>query len=124
MLDADLQSFIRGSIPSTWALELLLLLRKHAPRPFPPEQLVLELRATPLLVSGCIEQLQKAGLVACEAEGTCRFAPASPALEQLCDQLARTYAERPVAVINTIMATPHDRLRSFADAFRFTKKED
>jgi len=124
VLDDDLLSFIRGSIRSTWALELLLLLRRQAPRACAPEELVRELRATPLLISGCIEQLQNTGLVACDLGGVCRYAPASPALDQLCAQLARVYEERPVAVVNAIVASPNDRLKTFADAFRFTKKDE
>ena len=124
MLEEDLLSFIRGSIRSTWALELLLLLRKQAPRAYAPEELVRELRATPLLIGGCIEQLQKTGLIACDQGGVCRYAPASPALDQLCGQLARVYEERPVTVINAIVASPNDRLKTFADAFRFTKKDE
>jgi hypothetical protein len=123
VLDADLLSFIRGSIRSTWALELLLLARKQQ-RLLQPQELVLELRATPLLIETCLQQLQAAGLIACEENGGCRYAPASPALDQICEQLAAAYAERPVAVVNAIVRSPSDRLRDFADAFRFTKKEE
>ena len=124
MISDDLLSFIRASIRSTWALELLLLMRKQAPRASAPEELVLALRATPSLVSTCLDQLQTAGLVVREESGLWRYAPAAPALDQLSGELEGAYAERPVAVINAIMATPTDRLKSFADAFRFPKKED
>jgi hypothetical protein len=123
VLDADLLSFIRGSIRSSWALELLLLVRKHRQRPFTPEELVLELRATPTLIKTCMEQLQNAGLVACDEAGGCRYAPASPAIDQLCDLLERAYGVRPVTIINAIVA-PNDKLQDFADAFRFTKKDE
>ena len=123
-LDDDLLSFIRGSIRSTWALELLLLLRNLAPQPLTPGGLVLEMRATPTLINACLQQLMKAGLIACDEDGACRYAPATPALDQLCERLAAAYAERPVAVINAIIAAPNERLKTFADAFRFTKKEE
>ncbi len=124
MLDASLLNFLRSSIRSTWALELLLLLRKNAPQAFSPSELVLELRATRSLISACIAQLQSVGLVACDEARGCVYAPASPALAQASDALARAYEERPVAVITAIVATPNERLKSFADAFRFTKKDD
>jgi hypothetical protein len=38
-------------------------------------------------------------------------------LGRLCEALERAYRERPVAVINAI-ASPRDRMQSFADAFR------
>lgn len=123
-LGDDLLAFIRGAIRSTWTLELLLLLRKHAPRTLTPAELVLELRATPTLIASCLQQLTKAGLIVCEEDDACCYAPASPALGQLCDRLAATYAERPVAVISAIVDSPNDRLKTFADAFRFTKKDE
>jgi len=123
VLDADLLSFVRSAIRSTWALELLLLLRAHQDRAFTTDEAVLELRATRTLISSCTKQLQDAGLVVCEGD-RCRYAPASPALEELCAQLAQAYQERPVTVINAIVASPNERLKSFADAFRFTKKDE
>jgi hypothetical protein len=124
VISDDLLSFIRASVRSTWALELLLLMRKQAPRAFAPEELVLALRASPSLVATCLDQLQTAGLAMREESGAWRYAPAAPALDQLSQQLADAYAERPVAVINAIMTAPTDRLRSFADAFRFPKKDE
>lgn len=122
MLDDDLLSFVRASIKSTWALELLLLLRKHAPRALAADEMVRTLRATPSLVAGCLNQLQSAGLTALDAEATWRYAPNAPALDEIAGRLERAYAERPVAVINAIVAAPDDRLQSFADAFKFPKK--
>jgi len=124
VLDDDLLSFIRGAIRSTWALELLLLARRQAPRAFSPEELVLELRSTPMLVDACRQGLQKSGLLACEADRRCHYAPSSDALAALCDRLASAYAERPMTVINAIVGSPNDRLKSFSDAFRFTKKDE
>jgi hypothetical protein len=124
LISDDLLSFIRASIRSTWALELLLLLRKQAPRASAPEELVLALRATPTLINTCLAQLQAAGLVAPEEGGAWRYAPSAPALDQLVADLEGAYAERPVTVINAIMAAPAERLKSFADAFRFPKKDN
>ena len=124
MISDDLLSFIRASIRSTWALELLLLMRTRASQAAAPDELVRALRSTPTLINTCLEQLQQAGLVVREESGAWRYAPAAPALDQLTAQLETAYAERPVAVVNAIMTTPSDRLKSFADAFRFPKKDD
>jgi hypothetical protein len=124
VISDDLLSFIRASIRSTWALELLLFMRKQAPRASAPDDLVRALRATPALIGSCLTQLQTAGLVVREESGAWRYAPASPALDQLTAELEAVYAERPVAIVNAIMTTPTDRLRSFADAFRFPRKDD
>lgn len=124
MISNDLLSFIRASIRSTWALELLLYMRKQAPQTSTPEELVRALRATPSLIATCLDQLQTASLVVREANGSWRYAPAAPALDQLTAELDATYAERPVTIINAIVDTPSDRLKSFADAFRFPKKDN
>jgi hypothetical protein len=124
VISDDLLSFIRASIRSTWALELLLLMRKQGPRASAPGELVLALRATPSLVSACLDQLHTAGLVVREETGLWRYAPAAPALDRLAAELEAAYAEKPVTIINAIIATPSDRLKSFADAFRFPKKDD
>ncbi|MGD9980336.1 MAG: hypothetical protein AB7H66_02040 [Hyphomonadaceae bacterium] len=124
VLDADLLSFIRSEIRSTWTLELLLLVRKDAARSFTEEELVRELRSTGALIGRGIRELQAAKLVECRDGGRCRYAPAAPELDQMCARLERAYAERPVAVVNAIIQSPTERRQSFADAFRFTKKED
>lgn len=123
MLEADLLGFVKGSIRSTWALELLLLLRKAAPKRYSAQSLVLELRATEMLIAGCLEQLQTAGLIVCDDNGECRYEPASPALAEICDALAEAYEQRPVAIISAIAASPNERLQIFADAFRFKRKD-
>lgn len=124
MLDDELLGFIRATFRSTWALELLLLLRKEQTRAYRSDDLVLALRATPALIGGCLTQLERAGLVAHDEEGHWRYAPLTAALDQLSERLADAYTERPVAVISAIVDQPSDRLRSFSDAFRFPKKDE
>ena len=64
-----------------------------------------------------------AGLIASE-QGAYTFAPASPALQELCALLELEYRERPVTVVDAIVSTPNDRLKNFADAFRFKEKDE
>lgn len=123
MLDAELLSLIRSAIRSTWSLELLLRVRKEPGRSFSRHGLVLELRSTPALIDRCIKDLNDARLLECDA-ASCRYAPASPELDALCERLERAYAERPIAVINAIVQSPTERRQSFADAFKFTKKDE
>ncbi len=115
--DQDLFGFIREQLRSVWALELLLLMRRQANRAWSPDELVTELRASPTLVSDNLESFQRGGLVIADEEGRYRFSPASPVLASLCDQLDQAYRERPVKVINAIVA-PADKLQTLADAFR------
>jgi hypothetical protein len=123
VLDAELLGLIRNAIRSTWSLELLVHVRKEPGRTFTREELVLELRSTRGLIDRGIKDLQDAKLLECAGE-TCKYAPATSALDALCERLERAYAERPIAVINAIMQSPSDRRQSFADAFKFTKKDE
>jgi hypothetical protein len=56
--------------------------------------------------------------------GGYRFAPESPHLVPLIDDLATLYRERPVSTIHAIYKTSADNLQHFADAFRIRKKEE
>jgi hypothetical protein len=117
-LSPDLSAFIESAVPSVWALETLLLLRRDADRVWPADRLVAELRANLNLVSDCLGGLERAGLVLGDGDGF-RYAPASLTLAALCDQLEAAYRERPVAVVNTIARRRPDPLKGFADSFRF-----
>jgi hypothetical protein len=117
MADVELVAFIRRSIPSVWALDVLLLVRRTPIRAWSPRELVGELRASDAVVLGVLNSFQRDGLVAKGEDGRFRFAPAAEFLEDLTIALAEAYAERPVAVINAIVSTDA-KLQSLADAFR------
>ena len=81
-LSPDLSAFIESAVPSVWALETLLLLRREPGRAWPAERLVAELRANLTLVGDCLSGLERAGLVLRESEAF-RIAPASPTLRAM-----------------------------------------
>ena len=124
MLDPQLIAFIRHSIRSIWALELLLLLRRRSPNAIAGEELVRDLRATPNLIERLIDQLVVSGLAVRESCGDVRFAPVSQELERMCEALDSASRERPIALRDAIASTPNDILKNFADAFRFKKDTD
>lgn len=113
----ELLDFIRDTVRSVWALEILLVLRREPERAWSAQAIVDELRASLPLVTGNLEIFETAGLVLRDGEGF-RYAPASPWLESLCSELASAYRERPVTVINAIVSSSGDNLRTLADAFR------
>jgi len=117
LIDSDVTDFIAASVPSVWALELLLFLRERTERDWPQDALVQELRSSRTVVHAALVAFEAAGLVRCE-EGACAYQPASPALAELCDRLAGLYRQRPVAVINAITRPKTSSLEQFADAFR------
>ncbi|MFC4172002.1 hypothetical protein ACFOYU_08015 [Microvirga sp. GCM10011540] len=120
-MDDELREFLRHSLRSVWNIELLLLLARHQGRSWPAGDLVRELRASDLVVSQGVDGLQQAGLIIAESGETYRYAPASPNLDRLVQQLERVYRERPSAVTKALFSSPTDRLTTFADAFRLKK---
>jgi hypothetical protein len=116
--DPDLAAFVREHVRSVWALELLLLLKRDPDRTWAPQALVAELRASPSLVVDNLHRFEASGLALRDEGEGWRYAPASPLLAQLADQLERAYRERPVSVINVIAAPP-DPIQGLADAFKF-----
>ncbi|MBS0298075.1 MAG: hypothetical protein JSR45_17375 [Proteobacteria bacterium] len=117
--NAEFLAFIRDTVRSVWALELLLLLRRSAPKAWAAQALVDEMRASPGLVDANLQVFEARGLVRREADDCWTYAPLSPVLAALCDRLAATYKDAPVRLINTIASPTDDRLRTLADAFRF-----
>lgn len=111
-----LSDFVRQNIPSVWALELLLLLRRDASRCWAKADLVQELRASDTVVSGNLGKMAGSNLVLLDDQGCWRYAPAGAALDALCAELQAAYRERPVAVIN--MISKPSPVQSLADAFR------
>ena len=121
-LDQELAGFIGASLGSVWALELLLLVRRTRPRRWSADELVAEMRASATLVAESLAGLERAGLITCDPEAGCAYAPAAPALDALCERLEVEYKSRPVAVVNAILSTPKGTLQTFADAFRVQGK--
>lgn len=118
-IDPAALAFIREHIRSVWALELLLALRREPERRWLADELVKELRASRPLVDANLASFERAGVALRDEDGRCRYAPATPVLAKLCDDIEAAYRETPVATINAIAST--DRLQDLADAFKFRK---
>jgi DNA-binding transcriptional ArsR family regulator len=121
MSESDLVEFVRYSIGSIWNLELLLHLRRSGDRAWAADELVRELRASQSVVNEGLRTLRTAGLIVSEGEGEWRYAPASPAMDQMTRDLEVLYRERPIAVSQALFARGNEKLQSFADAFRLRK---
>jgi hypothetical protein len=109
--DPEIAQFICTYIPSVWALELLLLLRREPWRSWAPCDLVKD---------DNLCRFERHGLAVKEGEGW-HYAPANPLLDRAAAQLGEIYRERPMYTIGLI-ARP-DPLRAFSDAFRIKKDE-
>jgi hypothetical protein len=123
VLDPQLIAFVRQSLRSLWALEVLLLVRRRAPNAASHDDIVRELRATPFLIRRIVDQLAEERLIVVEGDKAVRFAPSSPEQIALCDLLEVASRDRPIALRDAIVSLPSDKLQNFADAFRLKDKD-
>jgi hypothetical protein len=122
VVPAQVTEFVQRCIESVEQLEILLLLRNKGDE-WTPEQISAELRSTPDSAWNSVEALQRHGLlVPGAAPGSVRYA-AKPAADATVAQVEATYRQARFRVIHLIFSKPSDRVTSFADAFRFRKKE-
>lgn len=124
MIPEAVLRLIHSSIKSAWALELLLLMRRHAARSWSIDALTAELRSSPSLVASILIGFAKADLVREQPDGSYRYAPGTADLDDTVRQLDAVNAERPLAVIKAIISAPNDKLTSFVDAFKLRKDKD
>lgn len=124
MIPESVLRLIHSSIKSAWALELLLLMRRHAARSWTIDALTAELRSSPSLVASILIGFAKADLVREQPDGSYRYAPGTADLDDTVRQLDAVNAERPLAVIKAIISAPNDKLTSFVDAFKLRKDKD
>lgn len=122
MQEAEILNFVRSSIGSVWALELLLLVGGRPERAWQTDELVRELRSSPAAVAGAALLLERAGLVARDGACGCRYRPATAELDHVGELVRKVYAAKPATVIGAIFEMPDAKLRSFAEAFKFTRE--
>ena len=116
MAEVDVFAFIRKSIPSVWALELLLFLLRRPAQAWCDEDLIRELRSSPTAVDSALAALTGAGFIASE-DGRHRYQPASPHLDVMARAIADQYAITPVSVVRAVLLG-NDKLRIFSDSFK------
>ena len=119
--EADVLSFVRGSIRSAWTLEVLLLLRRDPRRSWKIDDLVRELRGSVGLVRESLHALSAAGLLASNASEGYFYRAETAALDELVSALVDLYGQKPTMVLRTIFTSPNEQIRSFSDAFLLKK---
>jgi hypothetical protein len=119
-----LRSFIRDNIPDVDAAEILLLLARNRERRFDLHGLLAELASTAVtepVARKHLTLLQERGLVVSTRASTYQYSPSTPQLDSAVRALTRVYNERPVTMVRMIYTLRDEKIRSFADAFRFKK---
>ena len=120
----DISDFITATFPSVWALELLCFLRQKEGQSLSRAEMVAGLRGSELVISQSVDSLVRAGLVASDAHGAARYAPANADLARLAGEAESLYAKSPDAVRRLIVSAANPGLTAFVDAFRFRREKD
>jgi hypothetical protein len=115
---AAIERFISSTFRSVWDLELLLELRREHDQSQSKETLVSTLRASDIVVAKGIDTLLAAGLIAIEADGSIRYAPASRELADMVAGAVDLYRSKPDTVRRHIVHASSSGLAAFSDAFR------
>lgn len=122
LLSDPARRLLAAAVPSVWALEALLYLKKSAPQNVTVDDLTRELRARRGLVEDILSGLKKHGLVG-EEEGRFAYQPASSEAAALVAEIEAAYSRTPMALVKLIVDTPNEKIRSFADAFKIKRDE-
>jgi hypothetical protein len=120
----EVRRFILTSIPSVPFLEALLLLRSQPGATWEAADVARRLYVGDAHAQGLLHALGEAGFASHAGEGRYTYAPATEELPLLVDQLARTYSANLLGVTELIHSRIDKRAMQFADAFRWTKKEN
>lgn len=123
-LPNEVRQLIADHITSVEQLEILLLLRDGTDSEWSPKRVSDEIRTSELSAEERLSALEASGLVTSHpnsGDRVYRFAPATESLRASVERLAAAYAERRYTVIDLIFSKPIDKLRVYADAFRFRK---
>jgi hypothetical protein len=113
--------FIRRSLPSYRAAEVLVHVARAPGRPCTAEELAAAMPG--VAIEGVREELGhfvREGLVV-EEDGRYRYAPASEPLRDAVALLVEAYDRRPVTLVRLMDSLRTERIRSFADAFRLKR---
>lgn len=122
MIDSDLTSFIRTQFPSVWALEVLLFLQKSESTSWHQEQLVVELRASDVIIASALRCLHAGGLIILEEDGGARYSTATPDLDKMVSETEALYRSKPGAVRTLIINSSSGALSAFSDSFNFRRE--
>ena len=112
--------FLKASIPTVDAAELLLLLYRRRDDAFTPEAAVASLGPGVTIgeTARYFESFTAGGLAEA-AEGRYRFR--GSALSPMVETLAQAFSHRPVTLIRIIYALRDSKIQTFADAFKLRK---
>lgn len=116
----DIRNFLTDCIETVSQLELLFFILENKSKSWTADSISKELRTHPSMALKQMEILFAKGILSKENESY-SYKPQTKKLEEDIKQLFDLYHERPVAIVTYIYTKPEDKLKGFADAFKFKK---
>ena len=117
---------MQKTLPSVDAAELLLYLAAHSHTELDPDAVMTAMRAAGSMSEAdgarYLALFKASGLLAASDARNLRFAAASAELGAHVATLKRVYEQRPVTLIRLIYALRDGKIKSFADAFKLTRR--
>jgi hypothetical protein len=117
----DVKQFINEHVESLAQLEVLLLIRAAADRAWTAQAIAGKLSIMPEMSATLLGDLVRRGF-ATKDQQRFQYRSSGEVTDRLIDCLARLYVERRVAVTTEIYSKPLNKVKTFADAFRFRKE--
>lgn len=119
----EVKRFMTEYINSLFQLETLLLLYEKKEVDWSVEDTDRQLHMGSQLAGKLLADLHARGLLSLREtpDRLYRYSPSTVQLDQAVSALAMAYKERRVSVISFLFSRPLDKVRSFADAFRFRR---
>ena len=117
----DVKRFINEHVESLAQLEVLLMIRAAADRSWTAQAIAGKLSIMPEMSSALLADLVRHGF-ATKDQQRFQYRSAGEETDRLIDRLAQLYVERRVAVTTEIYSKPLNKVKTFADAFRFRKE--
>jgi len=120
----ELRRFLLTGMISIPHVEAILQLRQQPSPTWNAESLGLRIYVPAARAKLLLSDLSAIGVVKedADAQGVYAYAPATPGLAALLDQLVKAYSEQLIAVTKLIHTAEDRKAQDFADAFRFRKE--
>lgn len=119
-LPVDIKQLLTDHIFSVSQLEMLFLFHENNDKKWNTETISRELRSNPSAALQLLQKLHSQGFIKVCETGEYVYAPSSD-LKGVVERIHTVYKERPAAVISYLYEIPSDKLKGFADAFKFKK---
>ena len=120
-LPQNIRNFLTDCIETVSQLELLFIFFENKTRTWTAISISKELRTHASMALKQMDVLQSKGILKKENDQF-SYAPQSEKIDENISKLHELYRERPVAIVTFIYTKPEDKLKGFADAFKFKKE--